>query len=359
MVIQGSTTAFGLCFKAMVADACAAGTEKAKGFVVLNHMDVLSRGAVIVFVIVVQKSQILHYDRLCLAAVAIGSALVIACHWYVHETLGLHSATAAAPVLQEAAANGKNGTTKDTHTDTSTNGHKAAANGKGASKGSGFLAAFSLGKPSLSRPFKLLWSSGFLQLRLVQMLLLRLAEGWECLQDSFVISVLGWGPGDWDLANVPISSGRELWGMLSSGAMVHWTKTPANRFWYVKATLAFGSAMALVQSFAPWGAAFLLVPRYLLALMPGDGGADQVFFSSQFSSANQATAQGLLTSMDNLMSGLARGIFARYFDPAARDWEATYPLLVRFTVLLLANSVCFYSWSKCGGFSTNGHGKKE
>merc|ERR1712228_1059188 len=110
------------------------------------------------------------------------------------------------------------------------------------------------------------------------MLLTRLAEGWESVQDSFMISVLSWGPGDWDLANVPISSGREMWGMLTSGIMVHWASDTGNRFWYMKATLAFGSAMAVVQAFAPWGAAFLLLPRYLLALLPGDGGADQVFF---------------------------------------------------------------------------------
>merc|ERR1711918_218950 len=124
------------------------------------------------------------------------------------------------------------------------------------------------------------------------------------------------GPGDWDLANVPISTGREVWGMLTSGMMVHWAADRSNLHWYVKATIAFSSTMLVAQVFAPWGPVFLLLPRYLLALMPGDGGASDVFFSSQFAGVAQATAQGLLTAADNVMSGLARGLFARYFDPA-------------------------------------------
>merc|ERR1711879_824718 len=109
--------------------------------------------------------------------------------------------------------------------------------------------------------------------------------------------------------------------------------------------------MLLVQNFAPWSPAFLLLPRYMLALMPGDGGAADVFFSSQFAGETQATAQGLLTAADNMMSGLARGFFARYFDPAARGFEATYPLLARSCFMLLANAVCLYSWKRFGGLN--------
>ena len=92
---------------------------------------------------------------------------------------------------------------------------------------------------------------------------------------------LGWGPGDWDLVNVPISSFREFWGMATSGLMVQWARNPRNSFWYQQASLGFGSAMLpgqkavnqgflfpslkhlrlLIQTFAPFGAAFLLVPR--------------------------------------------------------------------------------------------------
>merc|ERR1719181_759324 len=125
--------------------------------------------------------------------------------------------------------------------------------------------------------------------------------------------------------------------------MVHWAADRANLHWYVKATIGFNSVMLLVQNFAPWSPAFLLLPRYLLALVPGDGGASDVFFSSQFAGEAQATAQGLLTAADNMMSGLARGFFARYFDPSARGIAAAYPLWTRCVCTLLANAVCLYS----------------
>merc|ERR1712100_149309 len=110
----------------------------------------------------------------------------------------------------------------------------------------GLLRLFAARMPdlsSLSKPLQLLWLSRFLQIRLLQKLLERLAEGWESVQDSFAISVLGWGPGDWDLANVPISTGREVWGMLTSGLMVHWVANRTNLRWFIKATLAFSSVM--------------------------------------------------------------------------------------------------------------------
>merc|ERR1719454_1750256 len=133
--------------------------------------------------------------------------------------------------------------------------------------------------------------------------------------------------------------------------MVHWAAKRANLHWYVKVTIAFSSLMTLVQNFAPWGQAYLLLPRYLLALVPGDGGASDVFFSSQFAGEAQATAQGLLTAADNMMSGLARGFFAHYFNPGARGFEASYPLLARFIFMLLANFVCLYSWRRFGGLT--------
>ena len=43
----------------------------------------------------------------------------------------------------------------------------------------------------LSSPFELLRSSRFLQIRLAQMLLLQLGNGWESVLDSFMISTLG------------------------------------------------------------------------------------------------------------------------------------------------------------------------
>ncbi|CAE7208009.1 unnamed protein product, partial [Symbiodinium pilosum] len=201
----------------------------------------------------------------------------------------------------------------------------------------------------LTSPFELLRGSKFLQIRLIQMLLLQLGNGWESILDSFMISSLGWGPGDWDLVNVPISSFREFWGMVTSGLMVHWAKDPANSFWYVQANLGFGSAMLLIQNFAPFGAIFLLLPRCLLAFCPGDGGADAAFFSSQFPAQAQASANGLLTAVDNIVSGVARWLFARFlFDPSTRGWPATLPLLVRTVCTLLSNALCLYAWWKYG-----------
>ena len=43
----------------------------------------------------------------------------------------------------------------------------------------------------LRAPYQLLWSSAFLQIRLAQMLLNQLGNGWESIQDSFMISILG------------------------------------------------------------------------------------------------------------------------------------------------------------------------
>jgi len=321
MVVQGCTTAFGLCFKGMVADVYE-GTERAKGFVVLNHVDVLSRAFVITFTISVQKAQLLHYDRLCLAAFLCGLLLLLCCHIFLHETLCRSPTAAAKP---EAAAK--------------------------------VIRIFDFS--SLSKPLQLLRISRFLQIRLMQKLLFCLAEGWESIQDSFAISVLGWGPGDWDLYNVPISTGREVWGMLTSGLMVHWAADRHNLHWYVKASLGFSTVMLMLQNFAPFGPVFLLLPRYLLAFIPGDGGASDVFFSSQFAGETQATAQGLLTAADNMTSGLARGLFAHCFNPAARGVEATYPLLARSSAMLLSNMVCLYSWKRFGGMNDHGNGKKE
>ncbi len=60
----------------------------------------------------------------------------------------------------------------------------------------------------------------------------------------------GWGPGDWDLFNVPISSFREAWGMVTSGFMVHWAQQPGNGYWFIQANLLFGSVMFLeLQAF--------------------------------------------------------------------------------------------------------------
>jgi hypothetical protein len=85
------------------------------------------------------------------------------------------------------------------------------------------------------------------------------------------------------------------------------------------------------------------------------------FFSSQFDSDEQATAKGLETAMDNLMSGLARGIFARCFDPNARGLAAANPLIARAMLTLLCSAVWIYSWAKFRGRTahSNGHGKEE
>ena len=126
----------------------------------------------------------------------------------------------------------------------------------------------------LKAPYELLFSSRFLQIRLLQMLLGQLGNGWDSVQDSFMISCLGWGPGDWDLFNVPISSFRELFGMATSGLMVQWTLEPENAYRYMQMNLLIGSVMRLaepflvhdmvrlvLQSFAPFSALFLLIPR--------------------------------------------------------------------------------------------------
>lgn len=312
LVIQGCTTAFGLCSKAIIADSLEP-DQRARGFVVLNHVDVLSRGVTIVFVIYVQKIQFMRFDLLCGAAALVGLSLIFFVHSCLPETLPQKS-----PVEETEQSSSVPGLCRGRFKE-------------------------------LGSPFKLLGNSTFLQLRLLQMLLLQLGNGWESVQDSFMISSLGWGPGDWDLVNVPISSFREVWGMLTSGTMVLWVTDPANRLWYIQASLLFGSAMLLFQNFAPWGAAFMLLPRCLLALCPGDGGADQAFFSSQFPREAQASANGLLTAVDNVVSGVSRWLYARFlFDPAARGWSATTPLLARTAFTLVANGLCLYSWWRYG-----------
>jgi len=192
-----------------------------------------------------------------------------------------------------------------------------------------------------------------MQLRLLQIFLVQFGDGpgrgigggWECVQDSFMISVLGWTPGDWELANVPISSLREVWGTLTSGRMVEWAKDPARNYFYAKANMVFTMTMLFVQGFGPFGAGFMLLPRVLLSLVPGDGGADPTLFSSQFSSDVQGTASGLLTAADNLASGLGRLLYANFlFAPSARGWVATYPLWIRMGFTFLGNCVCLFIW---------------
>ncbi|CAE7833726.1 unnamed protein product [Symbiodinium necroappetens] len=304
LALQGCTTAFSLCFKAMIADQLETG-QRAKGFVVLNHVDVLSRGLTLCFVIWIQKIQFMHFDVLCLLAGMLGLVILLVCYFQLEETLP------------------NQGTILDTSV-------------------SGLLRS---SFKELSSPFELLRSSRFLQIRLAQMLLLQLGNGWESVLDSFMISTLGWGPGDWDLVNVPISSFREFWGMATSGLMVQWARNPRNSFWYQQASLGFGSAMLLIQTFAPFGAAFLLVPRCLLAFCPGDGGSDAAFFSSQFPPQAQASANGLLTAVDNIVSGVARWLFARFFfDPSTKGWPAVLPLAVRTVCTLLSNALALYAW---------------
>eukprot|EP00933_Yihiella_yeosuensis_P062035 TRINITY_DN64957_c0_g1_i1.p1 TRINITY_DN64957_c0_g1~~TRINITY_DN64957_c0_g1_i1.p1 ORF type:complete len:466 (+),score=76.07 TRINITY_DN64957_c0_g1_i1:77-1474(+) len=304
--IQGSTTAFGLCFKTIIADSLEP-SERPKGFVTLNHIDVLSRGLTIAFVIYVQKALVMQYQWLCLAAAAIGVCLLLACHVLLEETLPKAKASTSA----DAAA---------------------------------LLSPIERLK-GLSAPFTMLAGSGFLQLRLLQMCLLQLGMGWESVQDSFMISILGWGPGDWDLVNVPVSSFREVWGMLTSGVMVQWAADPSNRWRFVKVSTLFGSVMLVLQGLAPFGAIFMLLPRCLLALCPSDGGSEAALFSSQFPAEAQATANGLLSATDNLMSGLARLLFARFlFDPSARGWAATVPLLARIIFTLLGNAISLFLW---------------
>ncbi|CAK8988911.1 unnamed protein product [Durusdinium trenchii] len=312
--LQGSTTAFNLCFKSMIADVLD-GPSRAKGFVVLNHCDVFSRGISLCFVIWIQKIQFMRFDLLCMAAGILGLFILAFCHFALEETFN-------------GCGNGD-----------STPQAKALA-------GFGGLRHF---LKELQAPYQLLWSSRFLQIRLAQMLLGQLGNGWESIQDSFMISSLGWGPGDWDLFNVPISSFREVWGMLTSGLMVQWMLQPGNSYWYIQMSLSFGSAMLIIQNFAPYSALFLLVPRCFLALCPGDGGADSAFFSSQFPREAQASANGLLIAVDNIVSGFSRWLYARFlFDPAARGWQAMLPLSARTVFTLLSNALCWYAWWRYG-----------
>ena len=69
----------------------------------------------------------------------------------------------------------------------------------------------------------------------------------------------GWGPGDWDLFNVPISSFREIWGMVTSGFMVQWAQQPGNSYWFMQANLLFGSAMPLCGNGPKWASASKLM----------------------------------------------------------------------------------------------------
>lgn len=306
LALQGCTTAFNLCFKSMVADLLDGG-QRAKGFVVLNHTDVFSRGITLCFVIWIQKVQFMRFDLLCMMAGLLGLAILASCYLFLEETL------------------------------------KEKKGRDPALKPAGFLVILN----ELRAPYQLLWSSRFLQIRLLQMLLGQLGNGWESIQDSFMISILGWGPGDWDLFNVPISSFREAWGMVTSGFMVHWAQQPGNGYWFMQANLLFGSIMLIIQNFGPFGAFFLLLPRCFLALCPGDGGADAAFFSSQFPREAQASANGLLIAVDNIVSGVSRWLYARFlFDPAARGWMATIPLSARTIFTLMSNALCWYAWWK-------------
>eukprot|EP00438_Fugacium_kawagutii_P022583 Skav216778 [mRNA] locus=scaffold579:82536:84369:+ [translate_table: standard] len=206
----------------------------------------------------------MRFDLLCMMAGALGLLILLFCHFALEETL--KEKKVGDPTLPGCSEQGI-----PSHSPTGIIGVWHFLN-------------------ELRAPYQLLWSSEFLQIRLAQMLLGQLGNGWESIQDSFMISILGWGPGDWDLFNVPISSFREMWGMVTSGYMVHWAQQPGNGYWFIQANLVFGSAMTLViQNFGPFGALFLLLPRRLapcqrclLALCPGDGGADAAFFSSQF-----------------------------------------------------------------------------
>lgn len=308
LALQGCTTAFNLCLKSMVADLLDP-QHRAKGFVVLNHTDVFSRGITLCFVIWIQKVQFMRFDLLCMLAGLLGLLILLFCHLCLEETLVKKAepeALAALPGLRHLLS-------------------------------------------ELRAPYQLLWSSAFLQIRLAQMLLNQLGNGWESIQDSFMISILGWGPGDWDLFNVPISSFREIWGMVTSGFMVQWAQQPGNSYWFMQANLLFGSAMLIIQNFGPFGAIFLLVPRCFLALCPGDGGADAAFFSSQFPREAQASANGLLIAVDNIVSGVSRWLYARFlFDPAARGCLAMMPLSARTIFTLLSNALCWYAWWRYG-----------
>lgn len=195
------------------------------------------------FVIWIQKLQFMRFDLLCMMAGLLGLGILLACHLSLEESLVEKKVSKQLPDLQHLFK-------------------------------------------ELKAPYELLGSSRFLQIRLAQMLLQQLGNGWESVQDSFMISILGasglertavnagWGPGDWDLFNVPISSFRELWGMATSGLMVQWTQEPGNAYCYMQMNLLVGSLMCLafrfsfshvvrlvLQSFAPFSALFLLIPR--------------------------------------------------------------------------------------------------
>merc|ERR1719191_1830115 len=114
-------------------------------------------------------------------------------------------------------------------------------------------------------------------------------------------------------------------------------------------SLAFTSTMLLAQNLTPFGGLFMIVPRYIQATMPQDGGSDAAFFSSQFSMEPQASANGVMMAVDNFTTGIARWFYARFlYDPSAVGWDAATPLLARTGFLLLGNALCMYCWCAYG-----------
>ncbi|CAJ1446131.1 unnamed protein product [Effrenium voratum] len=86
LAVQGLTTAFKLCFNSMIADLLDK-EQLQKGFVVLNHVDVLSRGLSLCFVIWIQKVQFMHFGFLCSMAGSLGVVVLLLCHRLLPETL--------------------------------------------------------------------------------------------------------------------------------------------------------------------------------------------------------------------------------------------------------------------------------
>lgn len=242
------------------------------------------------FVIWIQKLQFMRFDLLCMMAGLLGLGILLACHLSLEESLVEKKVSKQLPQLQHLFK-------------------------------------------ELKAPYELLGSSRFLQIRLAQMLLQQLGNGWESVQDSFMISILGAlgflahgckcrlgsrGLGPLQRADQQFPGALGHGHQWAHGAvdprarqrlLVH-ADEPLGGISDVSSLpfqlLARGEVgapklRALQRALLVDPEAFLALKnrstmwcRCFLALCPGDGGADAAFFSSQFPREAQASANGLL-----------------------------------------------------------------
>jgi len=183
----------------------------------------------------------------------------------------------------------------------------------------------------LVAPFSLVANNGFLSQWLLSGAMTTLAAGQSAILATFTIAVYNWPPGTFQgftwFKNLLRAGSLALVGPLAK-------ELPSSLI--VLADAGFSVLTQLPRMAAPFSPAFLLGSLYAADTLSFTQPSLDAYITSKFPPEKRGTVMAMQHFCSNISTSLSVALFSSHmlFNPSARGWQATWPFVVAFVMIL-------------------------